>query len=191
MEEQTSMNTISVKFPILFLVDISGSMSGKSIQIVNETINRFCEWACSEPAASQILDVAVISFNHETKIDRPFMPVNRMEELNLSTDGGTLFVPAVELAVRLVEEQIQQYRLHGVATVTPWILLFSDGDASDVRAAIKTVRLETDKRLFKMIALGVEEYNNRVLQQLCDGMVIELSNSSVLVELFHWLANVY
>ena len=186
MEDQSTANILAVKFPILFLVDVSGSMDGESIQIINEAINIFRDWACEKPEVYQSLDVSIVSFNHETHIIMPFMPVNNILSLDLSAGGGSFIVPAIDLAVRLVKEQLQRYCVCGNTVATPWIILISDGEGMDVTIAIDKVRQEINKGLFKMFALGVKGYNSHNLHQLCGDRIIELNKSSVLVNLFDW-----
>ena len=91
---------------LLFLLDVSGSMSGAPITSLNESINKFKEQVCQDARTTQILDVAIVTFNHETQVVMPFTPVAYMEPVALTASGGTEIAPAVETAINMAMLQL-------------------------------------------------------------------------------------
>ena len=119
---------------LLFLLDVSGSMSGAPITSLNESINKFKEQVCKDARTTQILDVAIVAFNHETQVVMPFTPVAYMEPVALTASGGTEIAPAVEVAINMVNERSRFYRHSGTEPYKPWIFMISDGYGGDVTA---------------------------------------------------------
>lgn len=160
---------------LLFLLDVSGSMCGEPINSLNASINKFKEQVCKDSRTTEILDVAIVTFNHETNVYLPFTPVGYMEPVNLVAAGGTSIAPAVETAVKLVDERSRFYRGTGAEPYKPWIFMISDGYGGDVTQAAQMVRERETNGTLKFFALGVEGYDSNTLHQLCGEKVMKLN----------------
>lgn len=171
---------------LLFLLDVSGSMSGAPIQSLNASINKFKEQVCSDPRTTEILDVAIVTFNHSTQVVMPFTPVAYMEPINLSADGGTDIPPAVEMAVNMVDERSRFYRHSGTEPYKPWIFMISDGFGGDVTEVSKLVKEREDGGFLKFFSLGVEGYDSKTLHQLCGEKVLKLDGYDF-TGIFDWV----
>lgn len=160
---------------LLFLLDVSGSMSGAPITSLNESINKFKEQVCQDARTTQILDVAIVTFNHETQVVMPFSPVAYMEPVALTASGGTEIAPAVETAINMVQDRSRFYRHSGTEPYKPWIFMISDGFGGDVTAVSEQVRQLEDGGYLKFFSLGVEGYDSKTLHQLCGEKVMKLN----------------
>ena len=143
---------------LLFLLDVSGSMSGAPITSLNESINKFKEQVCQDARTTQILDVAIVTFNHETQVVMPFTPVAYMEP-----------------AINMVQDRSRFYRHSGTEPYKPWIFMISDGFGGDVTAVSEQVRQLEDGGYLKFFSLGVEGYDSKTLHQLCGEKVMKLN----------------
>ncbi len=170
---------------LVFLVDVSGSMSGSAINSLNESIKRFKDQVCEDTATTQILDVAIVAFNHEVEVVMPFTPVSYMEFVDLKANGGTVIAPAVEVALDMVQERSRFYRLNGTEPYKPWIFMISDGAGGDVTAVGQKIRdLETAGAL-SFFSLGVDGYDSKTLHTLSGGKVLKLKGHDF-TEMFDW-----
>ena len=159
---------------MLFLIDVSGSMSGKPIRSLNESLNKFKEQICTNHYAAEILDVAIVTFNHETQVVMPFTPVAYMEPVNLVASGGTEMASAVQMALNMVDERVQCYRHAGSEPYRPWIFMISDGYGGDISAVSELVRQKERDGHLKFFSLGVEGYDSKALHQLSGDKVLKL-----------------
>lgn len=159
---------------LVFLLDVSGSMSGAPIESLNASINKFKEQVCADPRTTKILDVAIVAFNHETQVIMPFTPVAFMEPVTLIAGGGTDISPAVRVAVDMVGERSRFYRHTGTEPYKPWIFMISDGYGGDITEVSNMVQEKESGGFLKFFSLGVQGYDSKTLHQLCGEKVLKL-----------------
>ena len=150
-------------------------MSGDPINSLNASINKFKEQVCTDSRTTEILDVAIVTFNHETQVVMPFTPVAYMEPVNLVASGGTEMAPAVQVALDMVDERSRFYRHAGTEPYKPWIFMISDGYGGDVSAVSEIVHQKENDGYLKFFSLGVEGYDSKTLHQLCGEKVLKLN----------------
>lgn len=160
---------------LLWLVDVSGSMSGAAINSLNAALNTFKTQVCEDAHTTEILDVAVVAFNHEVNVVLPFTPVAHMPEITLQATGGTVIEPAAHVAMDMVQERSRFYRGTGTEPYKPWIFLISDGAGGDVTQAGQRVRELEEAGVLKFFSLGVEGYDSNTLHTLCGEQVLKLN----------------
>jgi uncharacterized protein YegL len=158
----------------LLLVDVSGSMDGEPIDLLNDALNRFKAEVCEDRRTREILDVAILAFNHETTLVQPWAPIEYMEPVRLAANGGTSMAPAVEAAVDMIEERARFYKLAGTAPYKPWIVMISDGFGGDVTDAAERVNRLTAAGKLNFFSLGVEGYDPKPLHRLSGERVMKL-----------------
>lgn len=173
---------------MLFLIDVSDSMNGTTISKLNESINKFKDQICTDRIAAEILDVAIVTFNHETQVVMPFTPVTDMEPVNLVASGGTEIATAVQVALDMIDERCRFYRCHaGTEPYKPWVFMISDGYGGDVSAVSKLIRQKEKDGFLKFCALGVEGYDSKTLHQLCGDKVLKLDGYDF-TGFFDWIS---
>ncbi|MDR2569785.1 MAG: VWA domain-containing protein [Oscillospiraceae bacterium] len=171
------INASESHMALVFLVDTSGSMTGEPIESLNKGLNRFKVEVCENKQTKDILDVAIIEFNSNHSVVQEFVPVEYMDEVNLSTTGTTMMSPAINRALDMVDERSRFYRRSGTEPYKPWVILITDGepdsddDISDVAQRIKDME-DSGKVSFR--SLGVEGYNPKILHELSGEKVIKL-----------------
>ncbi len=158
----------------LFLVDVSGSMSGKAIKNLNSALEYFKEAVCQDEQSTQILDVAVVAFNHEVQVVQPFAPVQYMENIELKATGGTDISAGVEVALNMVDDRSRFYRENGTEPYKPWIFMISDGAGGDVSQVAQKVQEREAQGNLQFFSLGVAGYDSNTLHQLCGKKVYKL-----------------
>lgn len=179
------VNTNEPHMACLFLVDTSGSMISSQdastdskispINELNAALNRFKSEVCKDERTKDILDVAVIAFNHGYEIIQEFTPVEYMEPVNLIANGGTNMVPAIEKAIEMVDERSRFYRRMGTEPYKPWIVMISDGEPWDsVDAVAQKVNDMAENGKLAFWALSIPGAKNDVLHKLAGRRVLNL-----------------
>lgn len=137
------VNTSEHHMALLFLLDVSGSMGAKimgtnstPINELNNAINRFKAEVCKDEHTKDILDVAVVAFNHEYKIVQEFSPIEYLKPVELEATGTTYICKPLDVALDMVTERSRLYRKTGAEPYKPWIVIITDGLAMDDSSAM-------------------------------------------------------
>ncbi|GHU16035.1 tellurium resistance protein TerY [Spirochaetia bacterium] len=174
---------------LVFLLDTSGSMGGPPIDNLNKGLNRFKEEACKSQQTRDILDVAIIEFNSNYRIVQEFVPVEYMDEVNLSVTGSTQMSPAIRKALEMVTERSRFYRRAGTDPYKPWVILVSDGapdSNDDINAVAQEIKQMEEGGYVSFRSLGVEGYDPATLHKLCGPKVMKLEGYDF-TSFFDWV----
>jgi uncharacterized protein YegL len=171
------INASESHMALVFLVDTSGSMTGDPIESLNKGLNRFKAEVCENKQTKDILDVAIIEFNSNHSVVQEFVPVEYMDEVNLTTTGTTMMSPAINRALDMVDERSRFYRRSGTEPYKPWVILITDGEPDsddDISAVAQRIKNMEDNGKVSFRSLGVEGYNSKILHELSGEKVIKL-----------------
>ena len=180
---------------LVFLLDTSGSMGASQgggaspIKALNEGINRFKAEVCQSPQTRDILDVAIIEFNSSFRIVQEFVPVEYMDEVNLSVTGTTKMSAPIRAALEMVSERSRFYRRSGTEPYKPWILMITDGAPDpddDITGVAREIREMEAAGKVSFRSLGVQGYDAKTLHTLCDGKVLKLDGTDF-TSFFDWV----
>ncbi|HLY09481.1 MAG TPA: VWA domain-containing protein [Planctomycetota bacterium] len=122
-EDAKPTKVLAPSVALLLIVDKSGSMAGRNIEIVKETC------IASANALSRRDLIGVVAFDHRPYAFLEFTEAERIDYitqriLRLYADGGTRICPALELAERMFEVDARAQRC-----AIKHAVLLSDGDA--------------------------------------------------------------
>ncbi|GHU63475.1 hypothetical protein FACS189445_6710 [Spirochaetia bacterium] len=191
-EVPTIINANEPHMALVFLLDTSGSMGvpdGIPIRSLNEGLNRFKEEVCKSQQTRDILDVAIIEFNSNYRIVQEFVPVEYMDEVNLSVTGSTQMSPAIRKALEVVTERSRFYRRAGTNPYKPWVILVSDGAPDpddDITAVAHEIKQMEEGGYVSFRSLGVEGYDQSILHKLCGPKVMKLEGYDF-TSFFDWV----
>ena len=94
----------------VFLLDISGSMSGTPIENLNEGIRKFKEEVMMDDLARSRIDIAIVTFESNVRIVQDFVPLSRMEPITLTAMGYTKMADGINTAIDLVKDRNRFYK---------------------------------------------------------------------------------
>jgi uncharacterized protein YegL len=116
----------------LFLLDVSGSMRGKSIESLRNGFRIFRDAVRKHPRASRAVEVALVAVcgDKPTLLAR-FQPAAELAEPTLEAGGGTPLNSAFLMGLEQVEAKRADYAAKGIDCRTPLILAITDGQATD------------------------------------------------------------
>ncbi len=116
----------------LFLLDISGSMRGKSLESLRNGFRLFLDAVKNHPRASKAVEVALVAVcGEKPKLLAPFQPATELVEPTLEAGGGTPLNSAFLMALEQVEAKRADYAAKGIDCRTPLVLAITDGQATD------------------------------------------------------------
>lgn len=174
----------------VFLLDISGSMSGTPIENLNEGIRKFKEEVMMDELARSRIDIAIVTFESNVRIVQDFVPLSRMEPITLTAMGSTKMADGINTAIDLVKDRNRFYKKMGTPCFKPWIFMITDGyPDSDQNMETVAERIHDEESKgshgkLKFWACGVGDYDKTTLLKLTN-RVIELKGYNF-TSIFNW-----
>ncbi|MDO9177862.1 MAG: VWA domain-containing protein [Agitococcus sp.] len=174
--------------PCLLLLDISSSMQGKPLAELNQGLVTFKKELSADILASKRVEVSIVSFG-PVKVETSFRNVASFEPPQLRPQGATPMGEAITKGLALLKERKEEYRQNGIAFYRPWVFLITDGAPTDSwEQAASMIKQGEDSKAFAFFAVGVENANMGILQELSVRQPLKLQGLKFR-ELFQWLSN--
>ena len=185
-EPQAIVNASESHMALALVIDKSGSMRGAPIQNLNDGLNRFKAEVCKDKQTRDILDIALIAFDTSHTVIQEWCPIEYMDEVNLTAEGGTNMGPALEEALDMVNARSKFYLSTGSVPYRPWIIIISDGAPSDeLKIVIDRVKKMEENGKVSVRSLGVGDYNSKILHEICGPKVMKLEGTDF-TSFFDW-----
>ena len=187
--------------PVVILVDNSGSMQGRRIEMVNRALADFGKHIRRDTLTSLRVDVAVVCFNIDTRLVVDFVGGQEYAPPPpLRLEGGTKIGNAVRAALDMVEQRKNWYRTHGATYYRPFILVLTDGrpehdTEAEKEAAAQAVREATENRHAKVVCFGIGGDSDRdgadiaSIKRIIPGTYQNLVSTDQIPSVLEWLAN--
>lgn len=179
----------------VLLLDVSRSMTGNPIRIVNDAIKDFKDEVSRDAKASKMAEIAVVAFNHIITVVQDFVTVHDFEPPELTAWGGTKIAGAVNRALDMLDQRKQEYRDNHIGYYRPIILLLTDGypehdTAEEIAEATKRIAEEEAGRHVAFFAFGVERADMAMLAKIATAKRPPLRvEEAEIDDIFQWLAN--
>lgn len=122
-----SDRVVDLPVPVMFLLDVSGSMYGDEIKALNQAVRELIETFRQDEKKGREYRIAAISFASSAKLLFPFKRASDIRWRDLDADGGTNLGDALIMAKGIIEDRVQTPSL----THQPTIVLISDGEPFD------------------------------------------------------------
>lgn len=125
-------NNREERLPCILVVDGSGSMrEGDAIDALNQGMADLAAELKADPVVAQKVQVKVIRFGQTVDDMGDWADAMYFTPPEIRAHGNTPMGEAVELAMRLAEEQVAHLKSLGIDRKRPWIWLMSDGLPTD------------------------------------------------------------
>lgn len=182
--------------PVVLLLDISGSMTGRPIDELNQGLIEFQRALQADSLALGRAEICVITFNSKVNIDVGFTPAAEYSPSHLSASGGTSMNEAILAGLEEIENRIALYKAQGVNYYRPWIFLLTDGAATDTAKeyqamnALRTA-VENKKVLFMPMGIGAGADRNKLREYYPESAAskpVLTANANNFKETFVWLS---
>jgi uncharacterized protein YegL len=114
--------------PVILMLDVSGSMAGPPIQILNNSVRKMLESFSKDKSASAEIQVSIVTFGGNAELK---LPLTNAATVSLTTDmvasGGTPLGSAISIVSKMVEDR----DIIPSSAYRPAIVLVSDGVPTD------------------------------------------------------------
>jgi uncharacterized protein YegL len=178
--------------PCVLVLDTSASMQGEPIEALNRGLMTFRDNLLKDPMARRRVEVAVVAFDNEIRVEQDFVTPERFEPPRLTAQGQTFMGGAIQKALDLIQARKEQYRRNGVAYYRPWAFLITDGEPqgepeSVVQSAAQRLKNDEAAKRVAFFAVGVEGANMEKLASLVVRTPVKLQGLNF-AEMFVWLS---
>lgn len=178
--------------PCVLLLDTSGSMQGEPIEALNQGLQTFKEELIKDSLAARRVEVAIVSFNNDIRIEQDFVTADQFEPPVLKAQGMTHMGSAINKALDMIQARKTQYRANGVAYYRPWVFMITDGapqgEAEDiVQKAAERISNDEAAKHVAFFAVGVENADMKRLEEIVIRTPVKLKGLNF-VEMFLWLS---
>lgn len=113
--------------PIIILADVSGSMEGEKIQVLNKSIRDMISSLANVDDVRGCFKVCIITFGEQVKVHQALSNVDEIVLTEMYAAGKTPMGEAFKLATSIIENKDQI----NSRSYTPSIILVSDGLPTD------------------------------------------------------------
>jgi uncharacterized protein YegL len=152
----------TTRVPVCLCLDVSGSMSGRPIDELNEGIKMFYNAIMADDIAKYAAEICIVSFGaneNAGKVEVDFANIDRQQIPTLRAIGMTPMGEGVNLALDKLEARKQEYNSRGVDYYQPWLVLMTDGrpngNVSELQRAIQRVTGMVDNKKLTVFPIGI------------------------------------
>jgi len=121
------LNDFTVKefrpLPLFILADVSGSMKGEKINVLNLSIKEMISSLSNVDDIRGRFQICIITFGEEVKVHQPLSDVDKVSFTELTASGNTAMGQAFVLAKSIIEDRTQVPS----RAFAPTVVLVSDG----------------------------------------------------------------
>ena len=189
--EQVGINTDNPepRCACVLLLDVSSSMSGKRIRLLNEGLQAFQRALQADDLACMRVEVGIVTFGGRVDVAQKFMTADEFMPSTLTTTGDTPMGEAINMAMDMIDQRKKVYRQNGLPYYRPWIFLVTDGypTARAWQAAAQRVKEAEATQKVAFFAVGVEGADMKCLSQISMRQPVKLKGLNFR-EMFVWLS---
>lgn len=190
LAEEDLVQNATARLPICVCIDTSYSMlRDQRMQQANEGIREFIKAIAEDPCAVDAVEMCIISFGNESaQVVVPFQPVDKINFKDLVPAGKTPLGQATLFAINELNTRNAQYDSYGISKYKPWLILISDGEATDdIALASQTLlKLQRDRDI-SVLCVGLGDEPNSLAELHMNAEVIHLEKFQ-LGAFFRWMS---
>ena len=195
MYEQNEPINYEQKCLCVLVLDTSGSMNAdNAIGQLNQGLQTFKSQIMNDETARDRLEIAIVSFNSEIKVELQPSLISEIEMPTLKASGQTQLVRAIEEAQQVIKDRKDYYKSKGLTYYRPWIVVMTDGDPypanQDIDGIAQKIQEDADAKKYVFFMIGVgKEVHDDVLSKLTTSQFPAMRMDAVnFAEFFQWLS---
>ena len=148
---------------------------------MNDSVRKFIEDSKEDEYAVDAIDLCIVTFGGKAEIVQPFANVSKIVYRDLVPNGDTPLGEAVRLSMEAIAERRNQYSAHGITSYKPWLIIMSDGVATDNTTSVSAnVRNAIKERTVKVKCIDMSsDKKNSLAGFTLDGEVSVLTDFQI------------
>lgn len=163
-------------------------MTGEPIAELNAGLKELKANLVQDPLACLRVELAIVSFNGKVTVEADFCNPRDFDPPELRAGGFTALGAAVLKGLEMIETRAAHYRAAGVSSYRPWMIVITDGEATDdTEEAARRVREAEGRRRLCFFPVAVQSADMAKLAQLSLRPPLRLKGLQF-PELFEWLS---
>ena len=181
------------KCPCILVLDVSGSMDGRSINQLNDGLEKFSRDVMDDQITKSRLEVGIVTFGSSVSVAQEPKLIDQFDMPRLSANGTTKLVDGVREGIRMAEGRKLWYRDTGQNYYRPYVILITDGASDsdqDIAGLAQEIQRGVSGKHFNFWAFGVEDADMNMLQSISDPSAPPLLITNCdFAGFFKWLSN--
>lgn len=119
------------RLPVYFLIDVSESMVGEPIELVQDGMQTIVKELRTDPYALETVYISVVAFAGKAKKISPLTEIYNFYPPRFPIGGGTSLGVALEFLMNDIDTAIQKTTADAKGDWKPIVFLFTDGNPTD------------------------------------------------------------
>lgn len=180
---------------VMILADVSDSMAEaragedrSPLEALNGALDTLVHELNKDPLAKRRVEISFLTYGTEVSEPTPFRTVDEIVLPTMVASGVTSTGQALVAGLDAIEARRREYNANGIQSFRPWLMLISDGLATDdLSAAKQRLREAEEKKRVLFFPVGVEGADLDQLTSLSGKQALPLKGTKF-EELFQWLS---
>jgi uncharacterized protein YegL len=179
------------KLPVFFLIDLSESMVGESIDMVRKGMEHLIRSLKKNPFALETVWIEIIGFAGRAKVIEPFEELPLFYPPNFPIGGGTSISNGLEFLMKEIDSNVKQSTADAKGDWKPLVYIFTDGQPTDNYSSVvsKWQSKYKNRCLTVMATLGDVVSSDFISSIADDALQLENSNEESFDSYFKWLTD--
>lgn len=179
------------RLPIFFLIDVSESMVGEQIQLVEEGMANIIKELKTDPYALETVWISIIVFAGQARTVIPLQEIVSFYPPRFPVGSGTSLSKGLGHLMYELRTQVKQTTLEVKGDWKPIVFLFTDGVPTDQPSAAIAEWKRNWERTANLVAVSFgDESNVHLLKQLTDHVLLfKNTDISAYKEFFKWVTD--
>lgn len=178
------------RLPIFFVIDVSESMIGEPIELLEQGIENIVSSLRQDPHSLETVYISVIAFAGKAKAITPLVDLISFYPPKISTGGGTSLGLALDVLMNEIDTNVQKTTLENRGDWEPLVFLITDGKPTDDprRAITNWNENYAKKSTLISITLGLNA-DAEILNQLSDTVLaLENTDKNEFFKFIEWVS---
>lgn len=179
---------MSRRLPVYLVLDTSGSMSGESIQQVNNGVQMLVAALRQDPYALETAWLSVITFSSDADVAVPLTELTAFQTPNLVASGGTSLGAGLAKVAECASKELVKTTATTKGDWRPMVFLMTDGGPTDDWK--KGLARFKQEKWSVVVGCCVDSGDESVLKQITESVVkLNTSDSASIKAFFKWISS--